>query len=88
MPDRRTASPNTPARCTLPTIWDSLAAAGVNNKYYFFKVPVLSYWGDKYIGISAFFSDFLADAASGNLPASLRSSDPKFTLLDNGGWRR
>ena len=74
---------NTSAICTLPTIWDNLAAAGVSSKYYFSNVPFLSMWGDKYVGMSAFFTDFLTDAASGNLPA-VSFLDPKFTLLDNG----
>jgi phospholipase C len=74
---------NTGDLCTLPTIWDSLAAAGVSNKYYFSNVPVLAQWGDKYGGISAFFTDFLTDAASGNLPA-VSFLDPKFTILDDG----
>ncbi len=74
---------NTNALSTLPTIWDRLAAAGVSNKYYFSNVPLLSFWGDKYIGISAFFTDFLTDAATGNLPA-VSFVDPRFTLLDNG----
>jgi phospholipase C len=74
---------NTSDMSTLPTIWDSLAAAGVSNKYYFSNVPVLSMWGDKYVGISAFFADFLNDAAAGNLPA-VSFVDPRFTLLDNG----
>ena len=74
---------NTSDMSTLPTIWDSLVAAGVSNKYYFSNVPVLSFWGDKYVGISAFFTDFLNDAAAGNLPA-VSFLDPKFTLLDNG----
>src|SRR6202453_4977703 len=68
---------------TLPTIWDNLAAAGISNKYYFSNVPFLALWGDKYIGISAFFADFLADAATGNLPA-VSFLDPKFTILDDG----
>ena len=74
---------NTSTISTLPTIWDNLAAAGVSNKYYFSNVPELSLWGDKYIGISAFFTDFLSDAAAGNLPA-ISFVDPRFTLQDNG----
>ena len=74
---------NTSTMSTLPTIWDNLAAAGVSNRYYFSNVPILSIWGDKYIGISAFFADFLTDAATGNLPA-VCFLDPRFTLLDNG----
>jgi phospholipase C len=68
---------------TLPTIWDSLAAAGVSNKYYFANVPFLALWGDKYAGISAFYTDFLIDAATGNLPA-VSFLDPRFTILDDG----
>jgi phospholipase C len=68
---------------TLPTIWDNLAAAGVRHKYYFSNVPFLALWGDKYIGISAFFADFLLDAATGNLPA-VSFLDPRFTILDDG----
>jgi len=74
---------NTPAIATLPTIWDSLAKAGISNKYYFSNVPFLSVWGDKYNGISAFYSDFLADAVSGKLPA-VSFVEPAFTLLDDG----
>ena len=74
---------NTNPLCTLPTIWDNLAAAGVSNKYYYSNVPILSMWGDKYIGISAFFTDFMSDAAAGTLPA-VSFLDPSFTLLDNG----
>jgi len=74
---------NTPAIATLPTIWDSLAKAGISNKYYFSNVTFLSLWGDKYNSISAFYSDFLADAASGKLPA-VSFLDPAFTLLDDG----
>jgi phospholipase C len=46
-------------------------------------VPFLALWGDKYIGISAFFADFLADAATGNLPA-VSFVDPRFTLIEGG----
>jgi phospholipase C len=68
---------------TLPTIWDSLAAAGVSHKYYYSNVPFLALWGIKYIGISALFADFQEDAATGNLPA-VSFLDPRFTILDDG----
>jgi phospholipase C len=68
---------------TLPTIWDNLAAAGVAHTYYYSNVPFLALWGAKYIGISALFADFLADAATGNLPA-VSFLDPRFTILDDG----
>lgn len=69
---------------TLPTIWDNLAAAGISHKYYFSNVPFLALWGDKYLGISALFKDFQADAAAGRLPA-VSFLDPRFTILDDGG---
>jgi phospholipase C len=68
---------------TLPTIWDTLAVAGVSHKYYYSNVPFLAVWGTKYLGMSALFADFLADAASGNLP-SVSFLDPRFTILDDG----
>jgi phospholipase C len=74
---------NTISISTLPTIWDQLAAAGVSHKYYYSNVPFLALWGAKYLGISAFFTDFLVDAAAGNLPA-VSFLDPRFTILDDG----
>lgn len=74
---------NTPEVSTLPTIWDSLAKAGVSHTYYFGNVPFLSVWGDKYSGISKFYTEFLADCAAGSLPA-VSFLDPSFTLLDDG----
>jgi phospholipase C len=68
---------------TLPTIWDNLADAGIISRYYFSNVPFLALWGDKYVGISALFADFLADAAAGNLPA-VSFVDPRFTLIEGG----
>lgn len=68
---------------TLPTIWDSLAAAGVSAKYYYSNVPFLAMWGEKYIPISALYPQFLLDAASDNLPA-VSFVDPRYTLIDNG----
>ncbi len=74
---------NTPEVSTLPTIWDSLAKAGVSHTYYFGNVPFLSVWGDKYSGISKFYKEFLADCAAGSLPG-VSFLDPSFTLLDDG----
>src|SRR5271170_898672 len=39
--------------CTLPTIWDNLAAKGVSHKYYFSNVPFVALWGLKYLDICA-----------------------------------
>jgi phospholipase C len=74
---------NTLDLSTLPTIWDTLAVAGVSHKYYYSNVPFLALWGVKYLGISALFADFLADAKSGNLP-SVSFLDPRYTILDDG----
>jgi phospholipase C len=74
---------NTIDLSTLPTIWDNLAAAGVSRKYYYSNVPFLAFWGAKYVGISALYADFLADAAAGTLP-SVSFVDPRFTILDDG----
>jgi phospholipase C len=68
---------------SLPTIWDSLKAAGVSHKYYYSNVPFLAMWGAKYIGISALFPQFLVDVATGRLPA-VSFVDPAYTLVDAG----
>jgi phospholipase C len=74
---------NTLTISTLPTIWDSLQAAGVSCRYYYSNVPFLALWGTKYIGISSLIADFYADAAAGTLPA-VSFVDPWLTILDDG----
>lgn len=69
---------------TLPTIWDSLSAAGVSATYYYSNVPFLALWGTKYLDIAAPYAQFLIDAAAGTLPA-VSFLDPRFTILDDGG---
>jgi phospholipase C len=54
---------------TLPTIWDRLAASGIDGRYYFSDVPFLALWGAKYLSITRPFAAFLADALTGRLPA-------------------
>ena len=54
---------------SMPTIWDSLARAGVPHAYYYNDLPFLALWGIKYAGISRTWATFLGDAASGALPA-------------------
>jgi phospholipase C len=68
---------------SLPTIFDRLASRGISHRYYFNNVPYLSLWGLKYMFSTALFSDFLSDAASGNLPA-VSYVDPNYTVLDDG----
>jgi phospholipase C len=74
---------NTAAPCTLPTIWDRLAAAGVSGLYYFSNLPFLGLWGAKYAAITRPYAEFLADAAYGTLPA-VSFVDPSFTTIDDG----
>ena len=68
---------------SLPTIFDRLSKARVSHRYYFNNVPYTAFWGFKYFFSSALFDDFLADAASGKLPA-VSYIDPAFTVLDDG----
>jgi len=53
---------------TLPTIWDRLAAAGLEGRYYFSDLPFLALWGSKYVDIARRIASFFADAAAGTLP--------------------
>ena len=59
---------NTFELSALPTIWDRLAAAGLEGRYYFSDVPFLALWGATYLPIGRPFAAFLADAAAGTLP--------------------
>jgi phospholipase C len=68
---------NTASVSTLPTIWDSAAAAGVSARYYYSDAAYTALWGSKYASISKPFSQFQADAAAGNLP-SISYVDPRF----------
>src|SRR5260370_6323673 len=74
---------DTVALSSLPTIFDRLAAARVPHRYYFNNLPYLAFWCLKYLLATGTFSEFLADAARGTLPA-VSFVDPKFTLLDDG----
>ena len=62
---------------TLPTIWDRLAAAGVDGQYFFNDVPFTAFWGLKYVGISHLYPEFLAACATGMLP-QVSYIDPRF----------
>lgn len=74
---------NSTATSTLPTIWDRLAAAGVDGKYYYNDIPFTALWGTKYMGISHQYSEFLADCSAGKLPA-VSFVDPRFTDESSG----
>lgn len=60
---------NSPKLATMPTIWDSLAKAGVSGAYYSEGPGFLSRWGSKYDSIRLPYTQFLEDAAAGTLPA-------------------
>ncbi|HZQ29104.1 MAG TPA: alkaline phosphatase family protein, partial [Acidimicrobiales bacterium] len=75
---------NTSTTSTLPTIWDSLATAGVSANYYFSDLPFLALWGTKYVNIARSIGHFFADAAAGSLP-SYSYIDPFFLGEDQGG---
>ncbi|PKV97762.1 phospholipase C [Amycolatopsis echigonensis] len=68
---------------TLPTIWDRLAAAGLQGRYYYYDAPFTALWGSKYLAISKPYAAFLSDCAAGTLP-EVSFVDPKFLDEDTG----
>ena len=68
---------NTFELSTLPTIWDRVADAGLQGRYYFSDIPMLALWGGKYASIGRPFDAFLTDCAAGTLPA-LAYVEPRF----------
>jgi phospholipase C len=67
---------NSLAVSTLPTIWDRLAEAGLDGRYYFTDLPIIALWGNKYAPISQPISQFFADCEAGTLPL-VAFVDPK-----------
>ncbi len=74
---------DTTTPCTLPTVWDLLAAKDLRGRYYFSDIPFLGLWGTKYDGIMRGYDDFLADCASGDLP-EVAFVDPPFAGHEEG----
>jgi phospholipase C len=74
---------NTTDLCTLPTIWDRLADAGLTGRYYYSDIPFLALWGAKYVPIGRPYAAFLADCATGDLPA-VSFVDPRFEDENSG----
>jgi phospholipase C len=74
---------NTVALSTLPTIWDRLAAAGIEGRYYYTDIPMLGLWGAKYLPISEPVAAFFSACASDTLPA-VSVVDPGFLGEDEG----
>lgn len=71
---------NTLALCRLPTIWDSLIAAGLPCRYYYTDAPVIALWGARYFRthpIAQPVSQFVADfTAPGAVPPAVSYLDP------------
>jgi phospholipase C len=74
---------NTFAVNATPTIWDSLANAGLDGRYYYSDLPFIALYGGKYTPISHPFATFLTDCSSGNL-ADVSYIDPRFFTTDTG----
>ncbi len=68
---------------TLPTIWDRLAAAGLNGRYYFNDIPFTALWGTRYLNISRPYAEFLTACATGTLP-QVSFLDPRFEDENTG----
>jgi phospholipase C len=66
-----------------PTIWDSLANAGLDGRYYYSDLPFIALYGGRYTPISFPFDTFLSDCASGNL-ADVSYIDPRFFTTASG----
>src|SRR5260370_18229749 len=60
---------NSTNNTSLPTIWDSLATAGVSANYFYSNVPFTALWGAKYLGLSRLYPQFLSAAPTGTPPA-------------------
>jgi phospholipase C len=75
---------NSMTESTLPTIWDSLAAAGVSANYYYSDLPFLALWGQKYAPIAQPVDNWFEQAQLGQLP-SYSYLDPNFVGEGQGG---
>jgi phospholipase C len=69
---------NTKNICTLPTIWDRLAVAGVTGANYGTAITTASLWGLKYSSVIRPIGSFFTDAAAGMLP-NVSYVDPELT---------
>jgi phospholipase C len=63
----------------LPTVWDGLRRRGIPAAYYHRNFSFLALWGIKYTREAKPWPQFLADCASGDLPA-VSFVDPSYTL--------
>jgi phospholipase C len=74
---------NSNAIATLPTIWDRLADAGLEGRYYRNDFSFIGLWGTRYTSLSFTYDQFLHDCAAGDLP-EVAFVDPPFTSHDDG----
>jgi len=68
---------------SLPTIWDRLADHSLTGRYYYSDLPIVAFWGAKYLPISSPISEFYADCAAGTLP-EVSYVDPRFMGEEEG----
>lgn len=68
---------------SIPTIFDSLAAANISHRYYYNNLPFTGLWGTKYQTVSSLFAQFQLQAQLGTLPA-VSFIDPRYTVVDDG----
>jgi phospholipase C len=74
---------DSPKISSLPTIWDRLAARGLQGRYYFSDVPFTALWGNTYRSISQPIDEFFAACQAGTLP-QVAFVDPQFISEDAG----
>ena len=70
---------NTVEISTMPTIWDRLADAGLEGRYYFSDAPFSALLGLRHLFITRTVEQFKQDAAAGQL-ANVSFIDPRFLL--------
>lgn len=75
---------NTLAISELPTIWDRLADAGLQGRYYYSDAPFSALLGLRHLSITRTVEQFKADAAAGRL-ANVSFVDPRFLIPDPFG---
>ncbi|WP_260463792.1 alkaline phosphatase family protein [Burkholderia sp. Bp8963] len=74
---------NDSTTCQLPTIFDRFNAKGIPSTYYYSDVPFTALYGARNLGNSQPFAAFLAEAATGALPA-FSMIDPRFAGESQG----
>ena len=73
--------------CTLPTIWDRLAEAGLSGRYYYSDIPFLALWGTKYLRIGSHIQRVPAATAPPAGCPQVAFVDPRFDGEDHGHLR-